>query len=278
MGTVILSLLWLTGSGGLADQVINATAVLMTGGFLAFTLGTNRSAFTRAAWSVLFAAGAVILWSVVWGIGWIDIELALTRQWWELCRNMLITARAMNMSADAQGFIERMADAGRPFARLFPARLVVSGILGLVLAQAWHQRVSGRLIGRKVERFVTFRFTDHLIWLVILAVAVLLVPAMHFFQQLADRSDAGAVLLYTLHYWEPLAGNLLAVCGALYVARGAAVLRRMLRPKPAMILAVVATIFLLPFAVAGLAALGVADTWIDFRGRIDAQVQPGRNL
>jgi hypothetical protein len=67
-----------------------------------------------------------------------------------------------------------------------------------------------------------------------------------------------------------VATNLLVVCGALYVARGAAVIRRILRPGPAIALAVIATLFLLPFALAALATLGVADTWIDFRQRIGA--------
>ena len=101
-------------------------------------------------------------------------------------------------------------------------------------------------------------------------VAILVMPEVRVFQDLADRSEGWDRMLYTLLYWGPVAVNLLLVCAALYAARGAAVIRRVLRPGPAIALAVIATMFLLPFALAGLAAVGVADTWIDFRQKMDA--------
>ena len=268
--TALLSLLWVLGSGGLADQAVNAMAVLMTGAFIAISAADRRTAFTRAAWSVLVASLAIVVWCAVWGIRWPDIEIALTRQWWAFCRNLALAATFAEVSASGHAFIERMADAGRPLARLFPGRLIVSGILGLVVAASWHERISGRPIGRAVERLSTFRFTDQLIWLVILGVAVLVVPEIRAFQSLADRFAVWEVWLYAISSLAPVATNLLVVCGALYVARGAAVIRRLLRPGPAIALAIVATMFLLPFALAALAALGVADTWIDFRQKMSA--------
>jgi hypothetical protein len=268
--TASLSVTWLLGSGGLADQAVNAMAVLMTGAFIAISAADRRPAFTRAAWAVLAASAAMILWSRIWGIGWTDVELALTRQWWAFCRNLAAAATFAEVSPEGHAFIDRMADAGRPIAQLFPGRLIVSGILALVVAASWHQRITGRPLGRPVDRLSVFRFTDHLIWLVILGVAVLVLPEIRAVQTLADRSPAWEVLFYTVSYWSPVATNLLVVCGALYVARGAAVIRRVLRPGPAIALAVIATMFLLPFALAALTAVGLADTWIDFRQRIEA--------
>ena len=269
-GTVALSLLWVAGSGGIADQVVNAMAVLMTGAFIAISVADRRPAFTRAAWSVLVATAAIVGWSQVWGIRWPDVELALTRQWWAFCRNLAVAADFAEVSPGGRAFIEQMADAGRAIAQLFPARLVVSGMLGLVVAATWHQRITRRPLGRPVGELREFRFTDHLIWLVIAGVAVLVIPEVHLVQGLADRSEGWDRMVYTLEYWAPVAINLLLVCAALYAARGAAVIRRVLRPGPAIALAVIATMFLLPFALAGLAALGVADTWIDFRRKIGA--------
>ncbi|HKP50542.1 MAG TPA: hypothetical protein VJU17_11035 [Gemmatimonadales bacterium] len=271
--TASLSLLWVAGSGGIADQVVNAMAVLMTGAFIALSAADRRPGFTRAAWSVLVATGALVLWSLVWDIRWPDIELALTRQWWEFCRNLALAADFAEVSPGGRAFIERMADAGRSVAQLFPARLVVSGILGLVLAAWWHQKITNRPLGRPVGELREFRFTDQLIWLVIAGVAVLVIPEVRLFQDLAERSENWDRVLYTVQYWAPVALNLLLVCAALYAARGAAVIRRLLRPGPAIGLAVIATMFLLPFALAGLAALGVADTWVDFRKRIDLAVR-----
>jgi hypothetical protein len=270
VGTASLSLLWVVGSGGIADQVVNAMAVLMTGAFIAISVADRRPGFTRAAWSVLVATAAIVVWSQVWGIRWPDIELALTRQWWAFCRNLAVAADFAEVSASGKAFIEQMADAGRAIAQLFPARLVVSGILGLVVAASWHQRITRRPLGRPVGELRDFRFTDHLIWLVIAGVAVLVMPEVRVVQNLADRSEGWDRLVYTLEYWNPVAINLLLVCTALYAARGAAVIRRILRPGPAIALAVIATLFLLPFALAGLAALGVADTWIDFRQKLGA--------
>ena len=268
--SVFLGLLWIAGSGGIADQVVNAMAVLMTGAFIAISTADRRSTFTRAAWSVLIATAALVIWGTIWSIRWPDIELALTRQWWAFCRNLAIAADFAEVSASGKAFIERMADAGRSIAQLFPGRLIVSGILGLVVAASWHQRITRRTLGGPVGRLSEFRFTDQLVWLVIAGIAVLVIPEVRVFQDLADRSEAGDRLLYTVMYWAPVAVNLLVVCAALYAARGAAVIRRVLRPGPAIALAVMATMFLLPFALAALAALGVADTWIDFRRKIGA--------
>jgi hypothetical protein len=240
-------------------------AVLMTGGFIALSMGDRRPVFTRAAWAALIAICGVALWCRVWGISWVDVELALTRQWWAIWRDLSERLGGPAATPERIAFFERLSDAGRPMAQLFPARLVVSGILGLVLAAYWNQRVTGRPWGRAVDRLGDFRFTDHLIWVVILAVAILLLPGLPPVESLADESPLAAVLLSVVVYWQPTALNLLVICAALYVARGAAVLRRLLRAGPAMAFAVVATIFLLPFALVGLAALGLTDTWVDFR-------------
>ena len=83
--------------------------------------------------------------------------------------------------------------------------------------------------------------------------------------RLADRYQLADLALYTVRYWSTAAENVLVVCGALYAVRGAAVMSRFLRPGVAFLLIVIATIFLLPFALVGLVLLGLADTWIDFR-------------
>ncbi len=268
-----LSLVWLAGTGGIADQAVNAMAVLMTGAFIALSAADGRPAFTRAAWAVLLATAGIVVWSLVLGIRWTDVELALTRQWWEFSRTLRTVAIFAEVSAERQEFIQRMADAGRPIARLFPARLVISGMMGLTVAATWHLRVTGRPLGRAVDRLSSFRFTDHLVWLVILCLALLLLPRVQLIEDWTLRSPIADVLFYAVGYWSPVATNVLVVCGALYVARGGAVVGRMLRPGPAIILAVIATLFLLPFALAGLASLGLADTWIDFRRRLDARAR-----
>ncbi|MEO8201883.1 MAG: hypothetical protein ABI679_15235 [Gemmatimonadota bacterium] len=265
LGTLGLSVLWLVRSGGIADQVANATAILMTGAFAVLSAADRRSVFTRATWAVMVAVLAVTAWCAIWGIAWTDIELALTRQWWAICRDLADASRLASGGDDPGDFLNRLADAGRPLAQLFPARMVVSGMLGLVLASRWHERIAGRSLGKPADALGNFRFTDHLVWVLIVAVAVLLLPNVHLLQNLADRSPVIDVLLFTVSYWQPAASNILVICAALYAARGVAVLSRFVRPGPAIVLLVIATVFLLPFAFIGLATVGLADTWLNFR-------------
>ncbi|MEO8294205.1 MAG: DUF2232 domain-containing protein [Gemmatimonadota bacterium] len=267
-----MSLLWLTWSHGIADQVANAMAVLMTGSFIVLST-REQPAFTRASWAVLLAMLAVTGWCAVWGIRWHDIELALTRQWWEISRQLVDSGRLNGGLPTSNTFLDRLADAGRPIAQLFPARLVISGILGLVLASSWHDRIAGRTLGRPAGSFGSFRFADHLVWLLIVAIAVLVIPDIHALQEIADGSAPVDMFLFTLQYWGPVASNLLVICAVLYAVRGAAVASRFVRPRAALVLLSLATIFLLPFTLIGLGTIGLADTWVNFRKWANAGVQ-----
>ena len=67
--------------------------------------------------------------------------------------------------------------------------------------------------------------------------------------------------------------NLLLVWVALYAARGAGGVRRPVAgrvPAPVAGGAGAVAMLLLPFVVGGLTLLGLADTWLDFRRRLDA--------
>lgn len=263
--SMVLAGLWLLWSQGIVDQVANAMAILMTGAFIALSAATRRSVFARASAAVLLAAVAVAVWCGVWGIEWSDLRIALTRDWWAVWRDLASNSRFGPQSLDARDLLEQIANAGEAVARLYPARLVLSGLLALVVSAGWVESVTGRALGRPAGRLSMFRFTDHLVWVVILAVLVLLLPSIGAVERLADRSPLVDLMLYTVQYWSTAAENVLVVCAALYAARGAAVLSLFLRPGMAVFLIIVATVFLLPFALVGLVLLGLADTWIDFR-------------
>jgi len=97
------------------------------------------------------------------------------------------------------------------------------------------------------------------------AVLVLLLPSLGVVNLMAERYPLVDLALYTVRYWSTVAENVLVICAALYAVRGAAVLSGFFRPGVGALLTVIATIFLLPFALVGLVLLGLADTWIDFR-------------
>ena len=175
--SVALTALWLGISRGIVDQVANAMAILMTSGFVALSASNRRGLFGRASVAVLLAAAGVVIWCSVWDIGWGDLRIALTREWWSVWRDLAANPRFGPRSLDAQDLLQRIADAGGSIARLYPARLMLTGILGLVVAANWVELVTGRPIGRPAEGLGKFRFTDHLVWLVIVAVLVLLLPS-----------------------------------------------------------------------------------------------------
>ncbi|MEP7324467.1 MAG: hypothetical protein ABI836_00840 [Gemmatimonadota bacterium] len=263
--SVVLAAIWLGITQGIVDQVANAMAILMTGGFVVLSTSDRRGVFARASLAVLLALAGVAIWCGIWGIEWGDLRIALTREWWSVWRDLAANPRFGPRSLDARDLLERIADAGASMARLYPARLLLSGMLGLVITANWVEAATGKSVGRAAERLGKFRFTDHLVWLVILAVLVLLLPSLGVVHRMADRYPVVDLMLYTVQYWSTAAENVLVVCAALYAVRGAAVLSRFLRPGAAVFVIVIATVFLLPFALAGLVLLGLADTWIDFR-------------
>ena len=263
--SALFALLWLVLSQGIVEQVANAMAILMTGAFVVLSTSDRRGLFGRASLAVLLAALGVAIWCSVWGISWGDLRIALTREWWGVWRDLAANPRFGPRSLDAQDLLERIANAGGSVARLYPARLMLSGVLGLVIAAKWVEMVTGRPVGRPANGLAAFRFTDHLVWLVILAVLVLLLPSLDVVNRLAETSPLVDLMLYTVRYWSTVAENVLVICAVLYAVRGAAVLSRFLRPGAAALLIVIATVFLLPFALVGLVLLGLADTWIDFR-------------
>lgn len=131
---------------------------------------------------------------------------------------------------------------------LYPALLALATLAGLAVAWwAW-----GRLVNRPEESLAPlreFRFSDGLIWLLILGIVLVLLP------RAPDLVRTGS--------------NLLAFMAALYALRGLAVAIFLWgMPGPAgMLLAGLAMILLYPVVVATSVMLGVFDTWLDIRTR-----------
>lgn len=259
--------LWISWSQGLVEQTDNAMAILATGGFIALSLSERRGAFTRALGAVLLALVAITIWFQVWHVGWRDVQLAVTRQWWAVWRALAENPRFGPGALDAQDFLGQMAAAGDTLARLYPARLVLAAMLGVTVSSAWAERMTGRAVGAPVQPLQRFRFSDHLVWVLIAAGLVLLLPGFELVQRAAQSSQAMALLVVTLEFWSPVAENALVVCLALFGLRGVAVLARFTRPGAGLLLAGVLALVLLPFVVPGLILLGLADIWGDFRSR-----------
>jgi len=134
--------------------------------------------------------------------------------------------------------------------RLLPALVLLQSIGALALAWAIYHRVARHPEGEPLPRLRDFRFSDHLIWGVVLSLLALVLPG------------AAAV--------RALGGNLAAFFGGLYMVRGVGIVAALaatagLGGPAATLLASLATIFLLPVVMIVTLTLGVLDTWVDFR-------------
>jgi hypothetical protein len=210
------------------------------------------------------AAGAVVLtWatSLTWG------EVA-----WRVSRHFGYQARLilgqMTAAADAAGggagslvdTLERTVETGVRLASVvFPALLLLQSFAALALAWTLYQRLARAPVGAGLGRLRAFRFDDNLIWGVVLALIALLVP------RIAGLATLG--------------GNLAVFFGGLYVLRGLAVASALAATAgiDGLLAAAGATLvvlFLAPVAAMAALALGVTDTWVDWRRRLERAAGP----
>jgi hypothetical protein len=244
--------LWAAQAGGLLEELVRAAAVLATGIGVLFLILTPGSVATRALRATCaVVVGTVGLCAVV-GLRWRDVELAVVQQGMAAERLAVDLLSRGGRSPDPATLaaVQTLGEGLRPVAPFFPGVMALLLFAGLCLAALLAPRIAGRAVAPLPGRFEEFRFSDHLVWLVILGLVGLL---------FAGLSPAAGP-----------AASLLAFGVGLHALRGAAVLATALRPAPRMFIVFlsVGALFLLPFAVGGLALLGLADTWLDFRRRM----------
>lgn len=131
-------------------------------------------------------------------------------------------------------------------ARLFPALLALESLAALALAWSVFHRVSRMRIGDALSPLRSFRFSDQLVWGLILGITLMVVP------NLSALRGVGL--------------NLLVFFGALYAIRGAAVVAWFLAPGIAttIVIALLALVFG-PLLAIGALGVGLGDTWVDWR-------------
>jgi len=246
---------WLTLSlvepGGLALQTEYAWALIVTAGFVVLMLFGRVPVVTGALGAVVLALGFVTLWMDYLGTGWHAVQMAVAHQGWEACRAMLAWGQGLapERQADLHNTIDTLGNMVAMGSQLLPAVLVLKVLPGLAIAWGWYRRLASRPGGAPAERFADFRFNDQLVWLVVLCVAMFLLPVPDPVRDIT--------------------ANVMVAVGGLYVARGAAITWGTLSTFPTLVLIIVAfgVLFILPVALGGWFAFGLADTWVDFRRR-----------
>lgn len=243
----VLAAMGVAAASGLLDQLIAAWAVLTAGAFAVLGWrGTVRATFDRALAAVAIGAICTSALAALQGVTWAGLERYASRQLADALSTMLQASggdpQAVLALAPLQSQVSLLA-------ALLPAQLVLGQLLGCVLAWRWHEWTADQPMGPPAGRLADFRCSEGWVWVVIVALAAVLFGA------------TGAV-------WSG-AANALLVAAALFVVRGAAVVRSRLPPLGALaiVLYIVAVALLAVFVLAALLALGLADNWYDFRRR-----------
>lgn len=139
--------------------------------------------------------------------------------------------------------------------RVFPALLGLSSLAGLGIAWWGYVRLgTGSKQGLGPLR--DFRFNDHLLWLFLLGLAVIVL----------GLGDA----------WTRAGTNAVVFMGGLYALRGMAVVLFLTGGVTffGFVLLALAMLFVAPVLIMGALVLGIGDTWLDLRKKAEAMAGP----
>ena len=159
-----------------------------------------------------------------------------------------LTARDTSAAQVATGFVEVIESGARGAATVFPALLGLESLLILALAWALFHRLSRVRIGAPLAPLREFRFNDQLVWGVLLGATALVLP--------------------TLDTFRAVGWNLVLFFGGLYAVRGLGVLAWFLSPGRLLVAVLLMLLFMFPLLGALAFALGLGDTWADWRNRV----------
>lgn len=161
-----------------------------------------------------------------------------------------------NMPAETEKRLALVSDGGLA---VFPALLALQSLAALALAWATYHRLGRARLGPPLRPLREFRFNDQLVWGLIVGLTIMLLP--------------------TLESLHGTGKNLLVFFAALYAVRGFGVLAWFMAPGRlaatlgvgfvmlmAPVLNVIAALAFMMLGVAAL-ALGLGDTWADWRSR-----------
>ena len=243
-----------------------AWLVLLAGALGIVLVARPGRSFVPTALLVLaLAAGAAALLVWLTPLSWPEVTWRVTRHFGLQARMLLgqIAQAAEAAGGDAPAFVatlERSVESGiRMASGVFPALLLLQSFAALALAWTLYQRVARAPQGAPLARLREFRFDDNLIWGIVLALVGILVPRI-----------VGVGLL---------GGNLAVFFGGLYTVRGVAVVAALaaaagIEGLLATAGATLIVLFLAPLAAMAALALGVTDTWVDWRRRLKRAAGP----
>jgi hypothetical protein len=222
--------------------------LMLAGGFVWVEAWRRAWGFSEQALAALgFAVVAATAVFVASSGAWLDIE-ALMAARANAAAQMARTLLADRTDLAVESTIQKVV--GLQVA-LFPALLAISSMAALGVAVTVRDWLAGAW-KPGMGRLRSFRFNDHLVWVWLLGLGLLVAPV----GQIADR----------------IGGNAMFFMGALYVLRGVAVLLSIVGAIPwsvAIVGGLLAVLLYPALALVLTVALivGLGDTWLNMRSR-----------
>jgi len=248
--------LWLVSFAGALGSPVplwlleRAWALLIAGGFVVATaLAPRRSVLARALWALLIAAAVV-------GASGILRPGLIEGLDWRVAGQFDRVAMMFDLQGNAGATV---GDAVRSFAAvakaIYPAFLGLASLAALGVATYVTRRMED--VEASVSPLRAFRFGDHLAWILVVGLLLLILPA-------------GA--------WSTRAGgNVVAFMGGLYILRGAGVLvwlgTSVVSSGWSIALWSIAAILFYPVTLGAAFVLGLSDTWLDLRTRLGVEAE-----
>ncbi len=227
--------------------------VVLAGWFVVLTMRWPRSRFFPRAFGAVAATAALVgLLVMVRPGSWSMVSWLLTEG---MMRSVSLIAQ-MSMAIDSEvslstAQLNTLFEWAAQQGRLFPALLGLSSLSGLAVAWWAYVRLSpGGGLGLGPLR--EFRFNDHLVWLLLTGLALIVLGA-----------GEG---------WTSVGSNAVVFMGGLYAMRGAAVLLFLNGGVTGFgfFFLAVGMLFLAPVLIMGALVVGVGDTWLDLRSKATA--------
>ena len=227
-------------------------AIVLAGWFVVLTVRWPRSQFFPRALAAVAATTALVgLLLMVQPGSWAVVDWLVTEG---LMRSASVVAQGLILS-DPEAYsttdLNTAYELVAQFGGLFPALLGLSSLAGLAVAWWAYMRLSAGS-GPGLGPLRDFRFSDHLVWLLLVGLALVVFGA-----------GEG---------WTSGGGNVVVFMGGLYALRGAGVLLFLSGGLTGLgfLFLVVAMLFLWPLLISGALLLGVGDTWLDLRSKAKA--------
>jgi hypothetical protein len=231
-----------------------AWGILLGGWFAALSLGwPGARVFPRAAGAVLGAAAivaAVLLtqpntWTV---LDWLVEERLRTGMgaWIEALQVMGGEQRPMNPA-----LLTSLEQVTEFLMYVFPAWVGITSTAALGFAWWLHRRMTG--VGPSLGPVRDFRFNDHLVWVFIAGLLLLLVG----WGDALGRAGSNTLVFMSAMYALRGAAVVLSVSGGLSLFGG--------------VMLLVSILFITPVIFALALVIGLGDTWVDIRERLRRQ-------